>query len=207
MQDQIVIDNETYTVKEFGLLTTVFRHTSNKEIYVSNAILGQKFIHNIRRSGALCETVVVPILLSTSSSQIAQFQKIVLAWLQARPRDFASTCVITIREIIDKKSMLLAIPLEFRGNSQDGGKNSSRKNEFMHSVRGFLTDCGIQLTDKSTYGVDLTTNMQPLAGIWNNNAEEVAHSSSESILTNATTDGQSSTLLGAAPDLRHRTFY
>lgn len=54
--DRVDIDSNAYVVLEMNLMSTTFRRTDGKWVFISNNLLNTKVIENVRRSGATSET-------------------------------------------------------------------------------------------------------------------------------------------------------
>ncbi|KAJ3126418.1 hypothetical protein HK098_007551 [Nowakowskiella sp. JEL0407] len=147
--DRVDIDSERYTVKEFGMLTTILRTLNGREIYGPNNILSKKFIHNIRRSGPQSEEVLVRVVSTTPLEKIVALQDRIRKFLATEQmrREFigAETFTVSIKEIVDANTLVLSMALEHKNNWQDGKKKVLRKNEFMIELKEILEDLDFEL--------------------------------------------------------------
>ncbi|OZJ03567.1 hypothetical protein BZG36_03090 [Bifiguratus adelaidae] len=172
--DRVDIDAESYTVKEMGLLNTIFDRSDGKEVYFPNYILATKPILNIRRSGIMGEAVSLSINMDTSFEQIEQLRLKMNAFLETEPKEFFPTTDITIADFEDLQLMKISIAIPHKSNWQDIGKAAQRRNKFMCVLKSAIAELGIQyqpktlryrkMTEDTVQPALISTPTQPASG-------------------------------------------
>ncbi len=104
-------------VKEFGLLSTTFRTTTNSEIVAPNAMLAtQKYIYNSRRSGAQWEFTLIQVGFETSLETLDQLRTKLRAWTKENDRDFGGPLDVNFNSITQQNAIELVVAFEQQGH-------------------------------------------------------------------------------------------
>ncbi|KAI8366880.1 Mechanosensitive ion channel-domain-containing protein [Blakeslea trispora] len=142
--DLIQIDGVYMTVKEIGILGTVFAGADGTEMYAPTSVLLTKIISNIRRSSNMGETLKFNIDFRTDNEAIVVLRERILEWVLSQPRDFGSGFDLRVTDIIDMNQVILTIWLPHKGNWADLGKRFQRKTRFMLALKSILTEMDIK---------------------------------------------------------------
>ncbi|KAN0063723.1 hypothetical protein ACQY0O_003773 [Thecaphora frezii] len=143
--DLVCIDDEWMFVKEFGLLSTVFRTTTNQEIIAPNALLAtSKYIYNSRRSGAQWEVTYIQVAFDTSLETIDTLRSRLRAWTKENDREFGGPLDVNFNEMSKLNSVELTIAFEHKGNWQDWGARWSRRTKLMRFIKTTCEELGIR---------------------------------------------------------------
>lgn len=142
--DRVDIDNDSYTVKEIRLLSTVFIHTSKGcVVQAPHSVLNTKYIANIRRSPQMSEPITLDVSFGTSFEQIERLREQMLAYCKEQRRDFLGQFDVTIVDIPEQNKMVLSTSIKYKSNFQQGALKAKRKNMWMCALKQALADCKI----------------------------------------------------------------
>ncbi len=93
-----------------------------------------KMINNLRRSGDQSEMIELQLDFYTPEQKLKELRQRLLEYVTSQNRDFFPSCDLTISEIENMNRLLCKINLKHKGNWQDMGKKSQRRNEFMFAL-------------------------------------------------------------------------
>ena len=132
-------------VSNVGLLTTTFCRTDGQLLYAPNIILAGKFIHNIRRSSNMSETIKIQVDFYTPHEKIAELSRRLEAFLEEHmSRDFVPKLTINLDSIDNTNRLTLTMFIEHRSNWQDGGCRWARRTKFMMALKEIITDLDLR---------------------------------------------------------------
>lgn len=136
--DRVTVDDDTYTVKEIRLLSTIFLDKNTCLVQAPNMQLNDKFIHNFRRSPQMSEPFDFDVSYSTSFDQIEQLRELMLAFLKAERRDYQSVFDILVVDIPDQEKMTLRADIKYKSNWQQGALKGKRRNKWICALKSSL---------------------------------------------------------------------
>ncbi|KAL0564353.1 hypothetical protein V5O48_017691 [Marasmius crinis-equi] len=144
--DLVIIDDQTLTVKEFGLFSTTFRRVDGTEIVAPNALLASaKTIHNLRRSGSMGETTPLMVAYDTPLEVIEELKIRLNQYITDNNREWVSSAVL-IDKMEFQNAIHLIICMEHRPNWQDWGGRWARRTKFMRNLKTILEDLDVRYT-------------------------------------------------------------
>ncbi|KDN44132.1 hypothetical protein K437DRAFT_268882 [Tilletiaria anomala UBC 951] len=143
--DLVCIDDVWMFVKDFGLISTTFRTTTNEEIVAPNALLAtSKFIHNARRSNSQWEVTKVMCSFETALATIDEFRKRLRAYVKENDREWGGGLDVNFDEIDNMNCINLVIAMEHKGNWQDWGARWARRTKLMREVKTIAEQLGME---------------------------------------------------------------
>lgn len=147
--DRIIMDNdgveEVLTVKQMGLLVTVFVRWDGTEWFAPNALLGQKFIINLRRSNNQFENATVQFGWSTPLEKIDALEEKLNYWLQTdEQRRFEPGTAAVIQKLVNQQYLEITFGMLHRENWQDWGGRWNRRTAFHAAINYYSRELGIQ---------------------------------------------------------------
>jgi small-conductance mechanosensitive channel len=132
-------------VDDVGLLTTTFLRTDGQLIYAPNIVLSSKFIHNIRRSQNMNETIEIQVDFYTPHEKITELARRLEQFLETQmPRDFVPKLSINLSSIDNTNRLALTMVIEHKSNWQDGGRRWARRTKFMLALKEIITDLDLR---------------------------------------------------------------
>ncbi|KAJ3090844.1 hypothetical protein HK102_002495 [Quaeritorhiza haematococci] len=142
--DRIIIDDQVLVVENFGVLTTIFRRADGQLLYSPNAVLANKNIINIRRSGDLSETIKIQVSSTTPQSLLDTLKDRLTTWIGEHTRaGFKENMGFTPLSIEDMHKLEISIGLNYKGNWQDMARRWELRNQFMWELRRVCEELGI----------------------------------------------------------------
>jgi len=90
---KVKVDDDTYTVKEIRLLSTVFLDSDNALVQAPNTVLNGKYLINFRRSPEMSEPFTFDVAYDTSFEQIEALRGRMIAFLSNVRRDYFATSI------------------------------------------------------------------------------------------------------------------
>lgn len=144
--DRVMVDNNSFIVKELGILTTVFQMWNGQVVYSPNSVLASKAIVNIRRSSCQTEVLEIHIAFSTAPEKLKELENRINDWLASESRDFSPTMKILPYEIENMNKIKIQLLLEHRSNWQEMEKRWARRSKFLLWLKDTLVDIGISYT-------------------------------------------------------------
>lgn len=143
--DLVCIDEEWMFVKEFGLLSTTFRTTTNQEVVAPNAMLAtKKYIYNSRRSGAQWEVTLIQVSFDTSLETIEQLRTQLRAWTKENDREFGGPLDLNFNTITQQNAVELVVAFEHKSNWQDWGARWERRTKLMRRIKTLCEELRIE---------------------------------------------------------------
>ncbi|KAI9597835.1 Mechanosensitive ion channel-domain-containing protein [Syncephalis fuscata] len=143
--DLVYVDTNQMVVTNVGLLTTTFCRTDGQLLYAPNIILSSKFIHNIRRSQNMSETIEVQVDFYTPHEKITELARRLEEFLETHmAREFVPKITININSIDNTNRLALTMFIEHRSNWQDGGRRWARRTKFMMALKEIITDLDLR---------------------------------------------------------------
>ncbi|PWN92944.1 hypothetical protein FA10DRAFT_227062 [Acaromyces ingoldii] len=143
--DRIVVDDAVMTVRKMSLLSSEFILWDNTQIFISNSLLSQMFITNLRRSGFQWECVTMQVAYDSPLESLDAVQADLIHWLQTEPeRMFEPSTAIVPQTIDFQRSITVTIGMTHRDNWQDWGGRWARRNAFFAAVCYYMKKHGIK---------------------------------------------------------------
>ncbi|KAF8658295.1 hypothetical protein AX16_002066 [Volvariella volvacea WC 439] len=141
--DRVMVQKETYTVKEIRLLSTIFLDGHGTCIQAPNNILNQQFIHNYRRSPQMSETFTFDVNYGTTFEDIELLRKKMLAFLENERRDYHPMFDVSVVDFPNQEKMTLTADIKYKSNFQQGALKSKRRNKWVCALKTALAEVGI----------------------------------------------------------------
>jgi len=94
--DRVKVEEETYTVKEIRLLSTIFLNGDNALVQAPNTVLNGQFLINFRRSPEMSEPFTFDVAYDTSFEQIEALRGRMIAFLSNERRDYVAVFDIAV---------------------------------------------------------------------------------------------------------------
>ncbi|KAF8504238.1 Mechanosensitive ion channel-domain-containing protein, partial [Hysterangium stoloniferum] len=141
--DRVVVDNIGYTVKEIGLLSTVFLDQNNTSVQAPHLILNGKLISNIRRSPNMSETFTFDVAFDTTFEQIEALRDKMVAFVSKERRDFLPSFDVVVVDIPEQDKITLTADIKYKSNWQQGALKTSRRNKWICTLKQCLSELKI----------------------------------------------------------------
>lgn len=148
IDDEISIEDEPYIVEEIGLLTTQLRGAEDgQKTYMTNSCLAGYSIHNVRRSGPMCETIHLELNgASTDNEALLSFESELNAQLRQFNRDFDDNKVyLGGFNLLNSEVLQTSFGVSHRSNFQDRPLRSKRSKLIAGLVRAALQKSNVEL--------------------------------------------------------------
>ena len=94
--DRVKVDEDTFTVKEIRLLSTIFLDGDNALVQAPNTVLNGKFLINFRRSPEMSEPFTFDVAYETTFEQIEALRGRMIAFLSNERRDYVAVFDVTV---------------------------------------------------------------------------------------------------------------
>ena len=94
--DRVKVDDDTYTVKEIRLLSTIFLDGDNALVQAPNTVLNGKFLINFRRSPEMSEPFTFDVAYDTTFEQIEALRGRMIAFLSNERRDYVAVFDVAV---------------------------------------------------------------------------------------------------------------
>ncbi|PPQ67301.1 hypothetical protein CVT25_005885 [Psilocybe cyanescens] len=141
--DRVVLNKETYTVKEIRLLSTVFLDSNSGLVQAPNNQLNTLFIQNIRRSPQMSETFTFDVAYSTSFEDLERLREKMLAFVTAERRDYQTVFDVKVKDFPDQERMTLSADIKYKSNGQQAALKSKRRNKWICALKAILGELKI----------------------------------------------------------------
>lgn len=141
--DRVDLSKDSYTVKEIRLLSTIFLDGHGTYVQVSNTVLSNLFIQNIRRSPKMSESFTFDVHYSTTFEQIEKLRSLMLGFVQSERRDFQPLFDIVVVDIADQEKMTLKAEIMYKSNWQQGALKAIRRNKWVCALKMYLAEAKI----------------------------------------------------------------
>jgi len=135
--------NGVFTVKEIRLLSTIFLNAHGSYVQVSNNVLADQFIQNIRRSPKMSESFAFDVNYSTTFKQIERLRSLMLSFVQMERRDFQPSFDVIVVDIPDQEKMTLQADIMYKSNWQQGALKTTRRNKWICALKTYLAEAKI----------------------------------------------------------------
>ncbi|PPQ98611.1 hypothetical protein CVT24_003944 [Panaeolus cyanescens] len=149
--DRVVINKETYTVKEIRLLSTVFLDSNNACVQAPNNQLNTLFIQNVRRSPqvgakfrlAMSETFTFDVSYSTSFEDLEKLREKMLQFVETERRDYQPSFDVKVKDFPDQAKMTLSADIKYKSNGQQAALKAKRRNKWICALKTILGELKI----------------------------------------------------------------
>ncbi|TFK26462.1 hypothetical protein FA15DRAFT_667337 [Coprinopsis marcescibilis] len=136
--DRVVVNKETYTVKEIRLLSTVFLDANSASVQAPNNVLSTLFIQNFRRSPQMSETFTFDVSYSTSFEDLERLREKMLAFVEREKRDYHPAFDVNIKDFPEQDRMTLSVEIKYKSNAQLGSVKAKRRNKWICALKETL---------------------------------------------------------------------
>jgi len=136
--DRIVVNKETYTVKEIRLLSTIFLDSGSTLVQAPNTILNATFIQNLRRSPQMSETFTFDVAYSTTFEDLEKLRDKMLEFVKTERRDFQPSFDVTVKDFPDQEKLTLTADIKYKSNWQLGALRAKRRNKWICALKTTL---------------------------------------------------------------------
>ncbi|KAG8953472.1 hypothetical protein FRC04_002314 [Tulasnella sp. 424] len=123
--DSVEVGNETYTVKEIRLLSTIFIDKHGCFTQAPHSSLTEQFIRNHRRSGPESEPFEMDVAYDTTFEKIEELRAKMLAFVESRRRDFQPVFDISVLDLPGQEKMVLKADIKYKSNNHLGALKAS----------------------------------------------------------------------------------
>lgn len=141
--DRVVINKETYTVKEIRLLSTIFLDGNSTSVQAPNNQLNTAFIQNIRRSPQMSETFTFDVAYSTSFEDLEKLRQKMLVFVTEERRDYHPAFDVNIKDFPEQTKMTLSVDIKYKANGQVASLKTKRRNKWICALKGALKEVGV----------------------------------------------------------------
>ncbi|KAI0000574.1 Mechanosensitive ion channel-domain-containing protein [Russula vinacea] len=132
-----------FTVKEIRLLSTILLNGHGGYVQVSNNVLADLFIQNIRRSPKMSESFTFDVNYSTTFKQIERLRSLMLNFVQMERRDYQPSFDIIVVDIPEQEKMTLQADIMYKSNWQQGALKTTRRNKWICALKTYLAEAKI----------------------------------------------------------------
>ncbi|KAG9046286.1 hypothetical protein FS837_004683 [Tulasnella sp. UAMH 9824] len=141
--DSVEISNETYTVKEIRLLSTIFIDKHGCFTQAPHSSLTSDFIRNHRRSGPESEPFEMDVAYDTTFEKIEELRAKMLAFVESRRRDFQPVFDISVLDLPGQEKMVLKADIKYKSNNHLGALKAKRRNMWICCLKQSMGEVGI----------------------------------------------------------------
>ncbi|GLB37046.1 putative mechanosensitive ion channel [Lyophyllum shimeji] len=141
--DRVVVEKETYTVKEIRLLSTIFLDSNSTQVQAPNTVLNTKFIQNIRRSPQMSETFTFDVSYATTFEDLEKLREKMLEFVKAERRDYQPAFDVAVKDFPEQEKMTLTADIKYKSNCQLGALKSKRRNKWICALKTALAELHI----------------------------------------------------------------
>ncbi|EAU91403.1 hypothetical protein CC1G_01892 [Coprinopsis cinerea okayama7 len=141
--DRVVINNQTYTVKEIRLLSTTFLDGNSTCVQAPNNVLNTLFIQNYRRSPQMSETFNFDVAYGTTFEDLERLREKMLSFVQQERRDYHPVFDVNIKDFPDQDKMSLSVDIKYKSNHQLGSLKTKRRNKWICALKQALAETKI----------------------------------------------------------------
>lgn len=132
-------DGDTFEVQEVQLMSTVLKTTtSNKHLQVSNYLLSQKPLVNLRRSGPIEEPFTLSVGYDTPLESIEGLREDMCTWLTSQGRDFRPGLDVALEGLDDQAQLKIVLAIRYKSNWQDSRLRMQRRNRWVSALKQLL---------------------------------------------------------------------
>ncbi|KAK4686237.1 mechanosensitive ion channel protein 4/5/6/7/8/9/10, partial [Tremellales sp. Uapishka_1] len=133
--DRVDIDGNSYTVARMQLMSTSFKRTDGKYVWIGNNILASKVIENVRRSGPTHETFMFEVAFDTSFEALQTLRSVMLNFCKENSRDFLPIFDVLVDDIPAQGKMNLKADIKYKSNWQQGALKVQRRNKWICALK------------------------------------------------------------------------
>ncbi|KXS10469.1 hypothetical protein M427DRAFT_476970 [Gonapodya prolifera JEL478] len=133
----------SFIVEEMDILTTTFRQLDGMLLMVSNVVISDYFISNIRRSSPMTQFIHLEVPINTDVDLILELKRRMTEWVTQEKSDFVSFDLYITEMASEKYSMHVTISVKHRDNWQDVQKRNQRQTKVLTQLKHTLEDMGI----------------------------------------------------------------
>lgn len=132
-------DGDTFEVEEVQLMSTVLKTTTtNKHVQVSNYVLSQKPLVNLRRSGPIEEPFTLSVGYDTPLESIEALREGMCSWLTSQGRDFRPGLDVALEGLDDQTQLKIVLTIRYKSNWQDSRLRMQRRNRWISALKQLL---------------------------------------------------------------------
>lgn len=144
--DRISFQGDSYFVKAMTIMSSTLTHTDGREVYLSNPVLSQYFIYNIRRSGSQIETIRVAVDVTTTAEMFSKLTAELNKEIkETYYREFVPNLEAFIEKVkFEQRTATMVMWLTHRSNFQAGAARWRRTTLFMTLLKEKMKLCGIK---------------------------------------------------------------
>ncbi|KAK8866012.1 hypothetical protein IAR55_001163 [Kwoniella newhampshirensis] len=141
--DRVDIDTIPYTVAKMQLMSTSFKRTDGKYVWIGHNVLSTKIIENIRRSGPISESFSFEVDFETSFEALQNLRGRMLKFCKDNSRDFLPVFDVIVDDIPGQGKMVLKADIKYKSNWQQGALKVQRRNKWICALKMTLADLKI----------------------------------------------------------------
>jgi small-conductance mechanosensitive channel len=137
-------EKQNLVVLETHTLYTVFERWDNVRLYVYNKNLYNEMIHNFKRCSGILDPQNIEISLDTDEAKIKRFKSEMDVFLQSRPSDYGSSCMLNYFMIENTNKIHMRVSLSIKESGQDYEKYLRLKSAVLECMIEKLRDLDIR---------------------------------------------------------------
>ncbi|GMK54215.1 hypothetical protein CspeluHIS016_0108010 [Cutaneotrichosporon spelunceum] len=141
--DRVDIDGKSYTVAKMELMSTSFKRTDGKFVWIGHNVLALKVIENVRRSGATSESFTFEVAYNTTFDKLQALRVMMLKFCKECSRDFRPVFDVSVDDIPAQGRMVLNADIAYKSNWQQGALKVQRRNKWICHLKMCLADLQI----------------------------------------------------------------
>ncbi|BEJ12039.1 hypothetical protein CspHIS471_0204990 [Cutaneotrichosporon sp. HIS471] len=141
--DRVDIDGKSYTVAKMELMSTSFKRTDGKFVWIGHNVLALKVIENVRRSGATSESFTFEVAFNTTFEKLQALRVMMLKFCKENSRDFRPVFDVSVDDIPAQGKMVLNADIAYKSNWQQGALKVQRRNKWVCHLKMCLADLQI----------------------------------------------------------------
>ncbi|EIN11813.1 hypothetical protein PUNSTDRAFT_61874 [Punctularia strigosozonata HHB-11173 SS5] len=126
-------DEDTYTVKEIRLLSSILVNGNGALVQAPNVVL----------NGKMSETFTFDVSYDTTFEQIEDLRARMILFLQGERRDFHPAFDVQVVDIPDQEKMSLKVEIKYKSNWQQGALRAKRRNKWVCMLKTKLAEIPI----------------------------------------------------------------
>ncbi|KAG5651771.1 hypothetical protein H0H81_007524 [Sphagnurus paluster] len=131
--DRVVINKESYTVKEIRLLSTVFIDSNSTLVQAPNNILNAQ----------MSETFTFDVSYATTFEDLERLREKMLAFVKEERRDYQPAFDVVVKDFPEQEKMTLAADIKYKSNGQQGALKAKRRNKWICALKTALAELNI----------------------------------------------------------------
>ncbi|KAF8798709.1 hypothetical protein BYT27DRAFT_7228290 [Phlegmacium glaucopus] len=131
--DRVILNKETYTVKEIRLLSTIFLDSTSGIVQAPNNQLNT----------LMSESFVFDVAYSTTFEDLERLREKMLEFVTAEKRDYQPVFDVTVKDFPEQSKMTLSADIKYKGNGQQAAIKAKRRNKWMCALKTALAEAKI----------------------------------------------------------------